>query len=102
MPDKVIHTEIKPTLTKKGCAALAAMDAGIYERASFEKFWSLYLENLVDKQQHDIDYFIEMLNKQGEERARDRTNNHREKLKLMFFYSVSFLFGSVVTLLFRL
>lgn len=40
---------------QKGCALLAAIDAGFlpesggsYDTAPFEKFWSLYLDNLAE------------------------------------------------------
>lgn len=47
--------EIPIFANEKGCALLAAVDAGLipetagsYDTAKFEKFWSLYLGNLAE------------------------------------------------------
>lgn len=101
-----------PTLTKKGCAALAAMKTGAFrlpidgdngfDEESFNKFWMQYLTILVEKQQKDMDYFLEVFNKQSEERANQAREQRRQNLKFAILFSLSFLFGSLVAIFFSL
>lgn len=99
---------------KRSCAVRAAVKAGIcqckaetcdemiFDILAFDKFWVAYQEELAEKFGKEVDYLAEVLYKERQERANNRTKQRVQNLKFAVSFSLSFFFGALLTLILRL
>lgn len=99
--------------TDKGCALLAAIDAGLIPKTeggrdveTFEKFWEIYSESSLRNIEKQMEYtnenarkLIEMLNAEREQRADDRNYYVTAQRRTLFSAYFGFLFGGILTFL---
>lgn len=97
------------TISDKGIALLAAIDCDLipktetdFDTENFERFWSLYHENLAKHRAYQLNDLAKVLEQERQDRANDCTYYRRKYRNLMISSSVGFMLGYILTKLFLL
>ena len=97
------------SISDKGIAVRAAIECGLipkaekgFDTSQFEKFWSLYHEDLAKHRSYQINDLAKVLNKERQDRASDCAY-YRSKYRCITISSlVGAFLGSILTVLFQL
>ena len=103
-----MEESIELSISDKGIAALAAIESELIsetedgsDTCKFEKFWSLYHEELSKHRLQQINELVKMLNHEREGRAGDCAYYRRKYRNISICSLIGAFLGSILTLLFQ-